>query len=106
MKSFIRQISLLLFALALFGCASVSPHENFKDGLYASIGYKLKDMQPGWTRESDLIGIVSLPNGNAEYQYKSSAPRPCKYMFEVDPSTGKIVGARFEGSEMNCVIYP
>ena len=90
----------------LFGCVHVSPHENFKSALYASIGFKLKDMQPGWARDSDLIGTVTLPNGNAEYQYLSIHPRPCRYMFEVEPSTGKIVGARFEGKDVDCVIYP
>lgn len=90
--------------LTLFGCESISPHENFKNALYAKIGFKLKNMQPGWARDSDLIGTVTMPNGNTEYQYLSMYPRPCRYMFEVDPS-GKIVGARFD-KESDCVIYP
>ena len=105
-KSTSVSFTTLWISTLLLGCVSVSPHENFKNALYANIGYKLKDIQPGWARDLDLIDTLSLPNGNTEYRYLSIFPGPCRYMFEVDPSTSKIVGARFEGNETDCVIYP
>ena len=98
--------SILLIPTLLFGCVSVSPHENFKNALYANIGFKLKEIQPGWARDSDLIDTLPLPNGNTEYQYTSIYLQSCRYMFEVDKNTSKIVGARFNGKKTDCVIYP
>ncbi len=40
-----------------------------------------------------------------EYRYKYYRG-DCRYMLEVDPGTRKIVDARFEGEELDCIIVP
>lgn len=89
--------------LLLNACTAITPHENFKNGLNANIGYRIDEIQPGWARASHFVSTSSLPNGHMEYRYKD---RSCNYFFEVDSVTQKIVGARFEGREEDCVIFP
>ena len=64
----------------------------------------------GHADESELIkpkAFVArrdLPNGNFENEY--SFRGTCRYIFEYDPPTRKIVAWRFEGSEQDCAIVP
>lgn len=93
-----------LFTLFL-GCSSVTPYENFKNILLTNVGRNIDDNYPGsWVNPEDLIDVTPLPNGNEEYRYKYL--RTCRYIFEVDPGTRKIVGARFEDKESDCFINP
>jgi hypothetical protein len=89
----------------LWGCTSISPHENFRQHLNTQVGMSI-DNAPAysWRNQKDLIEIAPLPNGNLEYTYKYL--RTCRYIFEVNPKTHIIVGARFEGKETDCVVAP
>jgi hypothetical protein len=51
-----------------------------------------------------VFNSKTLFNGNIENQYRYRGT--CRYFFEVDPKTRKIVGWRFEGSERDCEIVP
>jgi len=84
-------------------CLGITPHENFKNALNAMIGYRIDEIQPGWARAGDFVSKSTLPNGHLEYWYKETS---CSYFFEVDPLTKKILGARFEGRDEDCVIFP
>ena len=82
-------------------------HENFKDQLKKAVGTSIDDTRPGtWVGRRKPIEVRTLANGNVEYTYLYMRGRSCNFMFEVNPSTHIIVGARFEGKESNCVINP
>ncbi len=88
------------------GCYTLNPHENFKAHLYQTVGQSLDEIPSyQWPFEKDLIDSKVLPNGNIENKYKHYREN-CFYIFEIDPKTRKIVGARFEGKETDCVINP
>jgi hypothetical protein len=75
------------------------------DALHSTIGRSIDNVPPyEWPHAEDLIDITPLPNGNSEYRYKYL--RTCRYIFEVDPKTRTIIGARWEGKETDCVINP
>ena len=98
-------LMILLVAPLVAGCASISPHENFKRALYETVGHSMDNVPPyEWPHKEDLIDVTRLPNGNAEYRYDYG--RTCRYIFEVDPATHLIIGARFEGKDTDCVINP
>ena len=98
-------LMILLVALLGAGCPFISPHANFKDALYDKVGQSIDNVPgSGWPYKEDLIDVTRLPNGNAEYRYDYG--RTCRYIFEVDPATHLIVGARFEGKDTDCVINP
>lgn len=101
----IKATIFFIISVVLSSCATISPHENFKDALYGSVGQSL-DNKPDylWPHERDLIDSKALPNGNIENRYQYL--RSCVYIFEIDPNTRTIVGAGFEGSEKDCVINP
>jgi hypothetical protein len=91
--------------LLLLGCSTINPHENFRDSLYGAIGRSIDNVPSYlWPDEKALVSSRLLPNGNMENKYKHL--RSCRYIFEIDPKTRRIVGARFEGSETDCVINP
>ena len=101
----INQYALLLLgALVGAGCSSITPHDNFKQILDNSIGQSISNARGGWPDKEGLIDTTPLPNGHVEYRYKYL--RSCRYMFEVNPATHLIVGARFEGKDTDCVINP
>jgi hypothetical protein len=99
-----------IWGIAIFvflsGCANDKAHENFKEILAANIGRDFDSVQPiyrNWNLE-----VVKLPNGNSEYrytiQYKRGNHRPCTEIFEVDPTSQKILRADFVGSEHDCIV--
>lgn len=47
-----------------------------------------------------------LANGNIEEEFKSGTRHKCRVYFEIDKSTERVVGWRYEGSEDDCVILP
>ncbi len=100
-----KHLYLMTFILFLLGCSTINPHENFKEALYDSIGQSI-DNVPNylWPDEKALVSSKLLPNGNIENKYKHL--RSCRYIFEINPKTRTIVGARFEGKETDCVINP
>lgn len=98
-------IIIITVAFVPIGCMGISPYENFKAHLRDEIGESI-DYAPSysWRNEKDLIDSKVLPNGNIENKYKYL--RSCFYIFEIDPQTRQIIGARFEGSEKDCVVNP
>ena len=63
------------------------------------------------TSSKESIRLISkrmLSNGNQEYRFATvlSQKLPCIEIFEVDPQTGIILKADFEGTEKNCYIIP
>ena len=81
------------------------PHDNFKRALYETVGHSMDNVPPyEWPHKEDFIDTTPLPNGHVAYRYQYL--RSCRYIFEVDPATHLIVGARFEGKDTDCVINP
>ena len=98
-------LMILLVAPLVAGCASISPHANFKDALYEIVGKALDDIPPyTWPHNLKRIDETPLPNGNVEYRYRYV--RTCRIILEVNAQTRIIVGARFEGKDTDCVINP
>ncbi|MES1982085.1 MAG: hypothetical protein V4443_06375 [Pseudomonadota bacterium] len=89
--------------LPMSGCTSISPHANFLQALNGSIGRGIDNVPSyHWPHAKDLIETKHLQNGNIENTYKYI--RTCRYIFEVNPNSRSIVGARYEGSERDCII--
>ncbi len=105
-KGALQLIVITVLILLALGCLGITPHENFKAHLYKQIGKSLDEIPPyQWPFEKQKVDSKVLPNGNIENKYKYYRGN-CFYIFEIDPKTRKIVGARFEGSERDCVINP
>ena len=106
-RVFQAKILFVSSALMLSGCAffAGSPHQNFVDHLNAMIGKSIDDTPSyQWPHPEDLIESRILPNGNMENKYKYRGT--CRYIFEIDQKTRKIVGARYEGKDTDCYINP
>jgi hypothetical protein len=103
-----NHVVFLVTGLWLFGCGIVDdPHENFINYLRLTIGRSIETVDPiSWPQYKDLLDSRFLPNGNVENRYFHQGT--CKYILEFDPATPKrkIVGARYEGRDEDCVIYP
>ena len=100
----VKYLTAIALFWGLFGCIgrhSVTPRQNFIDGLNSDIGLKLDEVPHN---KNTFIKVVELQNGHQEYWYQYK--RTCRYMFEVDPKTQIIVGARYEGREEDCTIVP
>lgn len=104
-----RVILVTLAILYASSCQSVTPQENFKNILNGAIGRNVKDEENspgGWLYPRQPITATHLPNGNVEKKYLYMRGRSCYFFFEINPETGIIVNARFEGKEFDCVINP
>jgi hypothetical protein len=106
-----NKVYVCIMMWALFACSTVSPHENFKNALYGEKGWPVRIGQSidnvgrgSFPDVKALVGIKPLDNGNSEYRYRFRGT--CRYMYEVNPTTRKIVRAYFEGSEADCVLTP
>ena len=99
---------MLIAACILFcahGCvSSVTPHENFNAHMQNNVGRRIDDPETNWVKPRAFVVRRDLPNGNFENEY--SFRGTCRYFFEYDPPTRKIVAWRFEGSEQDCAIVP
>ncbi len=105
----IRIVLLLLFLLTI-SCVPIDPYKNFKDQMQAKIGERI-DGQPAYSGRArpDLSFTKQLPNGNIEYHYAYENFRGlCRYVFEVDPATRRIVAWRYAGEDKDkaCFINP
>lgn len=108
----IRMVILIVaLSIVMAGCVTASPHEIFKDALYGKhpwpprIGHNIDNIERGsLPAPENLIAVHHLPNGNIEMEYGHLWA--CRYFYEIDSKTRKIVGARFEGGEDNCVWIP
>lgn len=100
------RLSTLIFVVftSLAACAS-GPHQNFKNIMDAKIGRDadLPAALAARNRETQ-VGVRTLLNGNLEEGYRLN--RTCRYYFEIDKATRKIVSWRYEGSEQDCIVVP
>ncbi len=104
----INKCSLLVTCmLSMSGCIifAESPHEIFKGHLNVQVGENIDDVPPFQIpHKEDLIGSKILSNGNIENEYKFRGT--CRYFYEINPKSRKIVSTRFEGKETDCIINP
>ena len=102
-------VGMTLVVMPLTGCTSVTPHENFVDGLNSAIGTSV-DIEPMLSlcsRGVKNIESRTLQNGYVEdRQVMRRGHRECVYYCVVDPKTRLVVSARFEGSADDCTIPP
>ena len=90
---------------SLASCGSVTPHENFKMIFGQSVGKSIDDPARITNAYPDrLLSSTVLSNGNVENKYLWYGA--CRYFFEINPNTRRIVGWHFEGSEHDCRINP
>jgi hypothetical protein len=93
-----------LLLACLSACSSLTPHENFRSHMSHNIGKDIDDPLTEGVNPHVFVGSKILPNGNIENEYRLYGS--CRYFFEVDARTRKIVSWRFEGSEHDCIINP
>jgi hypothetical protein len=95
-----------LIAVLLDGCANETAHENFKATLERFVGKDIAHARNFFG--SDDIEVKKLPNGHSEYRlttlYKFRGYGPCTKIFEVDPTSQKILRADFVGSAHDCIV--
>jgi hypothetical protein len=96
----VLRVALLAFVT---GCATVTPHENFKNNLRLRIGWSI-DAQFYDLQREHLLSTMTLANGHLEYRYRQA--NDCVEIYEVDPKTRLIVRTDFEGSDKSCIIQP
>ena len=102
-----RRTCVLLAATQLFlGCEyKLTPHENFVNGLIENTaGYDIRKF-----RDFENFVQTPLPNGNIEFRLTRRffpAKNPCSLIYEVDAATYKIVRARYEGADSDCILPP
>jgi hypothetical protein len=95
-----RTVLVILFLLTV-SCLPFDPYKKFEDQLQSEIGQSIDDV-PSYSGHvrSELAFKTPLPNGNIEYHYVFENIRGlCRYVFEVDPTTCKIVGWRYDGED-------
>lgn len=92
--------------LAVFGCSSLTPLENFQDHLQANVGKKRETYPASWHDPARLIDTVTLPNGNTEYKYLNSKRNSCVYVLVVESETNLILATRTEGEKGDCYLPP
>jgi len=103
----VRNCFLIISAFLISGCVffAGSPHDNFIGHLNYQIGNNIDEV-PYYQipHREDLINSKKLPNGNIENKYKYRGT--CRYFYEINPETRKIVSSRFEGDDKDCSINP
>jgi len=104
-----RIILVILFLLTI-SCLSLDPYKNFEDQLQAEVGESIDDARSySWHVRPELVSTDPLPNGNIAYHYEYENYRGlCRYVFEVDPTTRKIVDWRYDGEDKDkaCFVIP
>jgi hypothetical protein len=104
------RIVLVIFFFLTVSCASLDPYENFKSHLQAEVGENIDDA-PSYSHRAQPNSISTNPlqNGNIEYHYEyKNFQGICRYVFEVDPKTRKIVDWRYDGEDKDkaCFVNP
>ena len=102
----------VLFALFLTttSCVSLDPYKYFEDQLQAEVGKSIDDAPSyPWRVRPDLVFTKPLSNGHIEYHYVYENIRGlCRYLFEVDPTTRRIVNWKYDGQDKDkaCFLNP
>jgi hypothetical protein len=93
----LRVFLAILFLLTI-SCLPFDPYKKFEDQLQSEIGKSIDEVPPySWQVRSELAFTSPLPNGNMEYHYVFDNIRGlCRYVFTVDPTTGKIVDWKYD----------
>src|SRR5882762_5817891 len=97
----------VLSCMALAACASVeSAHQNFLNINGGMVGKNADAREVQGTRNPETrFQVIRLANGNIEEGYRLSRGA-CRYYFEIEESSRKIVGWRYEGSKDACAVWP
>jgi hypothetical protein len=105
LRSYSPTFTLAAAASILVACSVLfhDPHENFLKINQSEVGKYAWDSNttPGRIRSS-RIGERTLPNGNREIGFRHI--RSCRYYYEVEKDTQRIVGWRWEGKKEDCSI--
>ena len=96
----------LTVGVLMFGCSTLTPHENFIAVHSGKIGRYVDDpdmIRSNFMNPRNLVFIAHLANGRKEmiFFYR----RSCRYIYEVDENR-RIVSWRYEGLERDCAIVP
>ena len=97
---FFKRVVVILFLLTI-SCLPADPYKHFEDQLQAAVGESIEDA-PSYSSHArpDLAFTERLSNGNLGYHYAYENIRGlCRYIFEVDPTTHKIVAWRYDGED-------
>src|SRR5438105_10367765 len=99
-----RTLILVAATQVLFGCVHErTPHENFlKSIIEVAPGHDIRRQL-----EFEKFKQTPLPNGNIEFRLTRlffPGKNPCSLIYEVDPATYRIVRARYEGADSDCVL--
>lgn len=101
----LRSALVFVLSTSLMACASGRAHKNFIDVMQVQTGRSADDPNTSINRYPEDRGIrKELPNGNIEQQYRFR--RGCQVYFEIDKTTRKIIGWRYEGMQEDCVLIP
>ena len=91
--------------LALSGCSTLTPQQNFAQHMADKVGRNIDDSpaKSGINAER-LVSSHALPDGNLENEYLYHGT--CHYFLEIDSRTHNVVGWRSTGNERDCAISP
>jgi hypothetical protein len=73
--------------------------------MQVQIGRSADDPNTSLNRYPENRGFAkNLPNGNIEQEYRFGPD--CQVYFEIDKTSRKIIGWRYEGAQEDCVLIP
>ena len=88
----------------------MDPYKYFEDQLQAEVGESINHVPPhSWQVRPKLVSTEPIPDGNIEYHYEFENYRGwCRYILQVNPTTRKIVGWRYDGEDEDkaCFLIP
>jgi hypothetical protein len=96
-----------LLTVIAAGCATGRAHENFKAHMDAEVGksandrYAFRNHYPEWK-----VSDQQLPNGNIEEKFRAGRGTTCYVFFEINRTSQRIIGWRYEGTQEDCSILP
>jgi hypothetical protein len=99
--------TVLAVSLCLGSCSYLeqltpeAAHRNFLVTLNGLVGRQIDNPHP-WLQSQLKLSEEALSNGRVRYRF--GRPGRCIEVFDVDPTSKKIVAATFEGSDMDCAI--
>jgi hypothetical protein len=94
-----------LLCLAAAACTLHSARDELSALMQREVGKTLHDPDSYRASHPKLrIGARALRNGNIEEEYRAGFRDACPVFFEVDRSTGKVVGWNFGQPDDNCIL--